>query len=145
MPSSRVPLHPVPGYPFEPYLDLSQLETRERLSQSAADGLFAILERWQLSAERAAELLGGMPQSSLSKLKSAAGIRPDEMTRISYMVGIYRALHSLLPSDLADCWMTRPNDNLLFAGGTPLEYVIRGGIPGLQRVRSLLDEACGGR
>ena len=44
--------------------DLSRLGTREPLSQSAIDGFFAIMDKWQISIERAGELLGGMPRST---------------------------------------------------------------------------------
>lgn len=143
---STYPTHAAPGYQFEVTPDLSRLETRERLSQSAVDGFFAILYKWQISMERASELLGGMPRSTVYKLKTAAGtLSQDELTRISYVVGIYKALHILLPDEPADQWMTRPNDNFLFGGKTPLEFVVKAGIPGLQQVRSLLDAARGGR
>jgi uncharacterized protein (DUF2384 family) len=139
-------IQPVPGYQFEATPDLSRLETRERLSQSAADGFFAIMDKWHVPVERAGDLLGGMPRSSVYKLKTAAGtLRQDELTRISYLVGIYKALHILLPDELADCWMIHPNDDPLFAGQSPLDYIIRMGIPGLHQVRSLLDAARGGR
>ena len=118
----------------------------ERLSQSAIDGFFAIIGKWQVPVEKAGELLGGMPRSSVYKLKTAAGmLRQDELTRISYLIGIYKALHILLPEKLANQWVTRPNENLLFDGQTPLDYMVRAGIPGLQQVRSLLDAARGGR
>ncbi len=134
-----------PGYRFDAAPDLSRLETRERLSQSAMDGFFAIIEKWQVPIERAAELLGGMPRSTMYKLKTAAGtLRQDELTRISYIVGIYKALHILLPDELADRWVMQPNDNLLFRGQAPLTHMVREGIPGLQQVRSLLDAARGG-
>jgi hypothetical protein len=140
------PLGTVPGYQFEATPDLSRLETRERLSQSAVDGFFAIMEKWQVPIEKAGDLLGGMPRSSVYKLKTAAGtLRQDELTRISYLVGIYKALHILLPDDLADLWISRENDNMLFGGQTPLEYMVKAGIPGLQQVRGLLDAARGGR
>jgi uncharacterized protein (DUF2384 family) len=143
---STFPAYAAPGYQFELIPDLSRLETRERLSQSAVDGFFAIMDKWQISMERAGELLGGMPRSTLYKLKTAAGtLSQDELTRISYIVGIYKALHVLLPDEPADQWMTRPNDNFLFGGQTPLDFVVRAGIPGLQQVRSLLDAAGGGR
>ncbi|HUH63556.1 MAG TPA: MbcA/ParS/Xre antitoxin family protein [Terracidiphilus sp.] len=133
------------GYRFETVPDLSRLETRERLSQSAVEGLFRIAEKWRVSPETVGELLGGVPRSSVYKLRSAAGtLRQDELTRISYVVGIYKALHILLPDDLADRWMTQPNDYFLFAGQTPLGFVLRMGIPGLQQVRSYLDAARGG-
>lgn len=143
---STFPTYAAPGYQFEVMPDLSRLETRERLSQSAADGFFAIIEKWRVSKERAGDLLGGMPRSTVYKLKTAAGtLSQDQLTRISYIVGIYKALHILLSDELADQWMTRPNDNLLFSGQTPLDFVVRAGIPGFQQVRSLLDAARGGK
>ena len=139
------PNYAAPGYQFDATPDLSRPETRERLSQSAIDGFFAIMDKWQIPIERAGELLGGMPRSTVYKLKSAAGtLRQDELTRISYLVGIYKVLHILLPDELADRWVTQPNDNLLFRGQTPIDYMVRAGIPGLQQVRSLIDaERCG--
>ena len=128
------------GYQFEAIPDLSNLETRKRLSQSAMDGFIAVSRKWGLGSEQQGELLGGVPRSSLYKLRTAAGtLQPDQLTRISYIVAIYKDLHVLLPDDLADGWMTRPNDNLLFGGRAPLDYVLRAGIPGLQQMRSLLD------
>jgi hypothetical protein len=40
--------------------------------------------------------------------------------------------------------MTLPNRNPIFAGATPLHYVLRGGIPAMQVVRRLLDARRGG-
>ena len=134
------------GYRFERVPDLSHLETRERLSQPAVDGLFRIAGRWRIPPETVGELLGGVPRSSVYKLKTAAGtLRQDALTRISYLVGIYKALHILLPAELADRWMTQPNDAFLFGGQAPLDYVLHHGIPGLERVRSYLDAARGGQ
>jgi len=139
------PTYAAPGYQFETVPDLSRLETRERLSQSAVDGFFAIMDKWEIPIERAGDLLGGIPRSTVYKLKTAAGtLRQDELTRISYVVGIYKALHILLPDDLADRWVTQPNDNQLFHGQPPMDYMVRAGIPGFQQVRSLLDAERGG-
>jgi len=140
------PNYAAPGYQFDTTPDLSRLENRERLSQSAIDGFFAIMDKWNVPIETAGELLGGMPRSSIYKLKAAAGtLRQDELTRISYIVGIYKALHILLPKGLANRWVTQPNDNFLFRGHAPLDYMVRAGIPGLQQVRSLVDAARGGQ
>jgi hypothetical protein len=62
-----------PGYKFEVTADLSRIETRERLSQPAMDGFFAIVEKWEIPMDVAAELLGGVPRSTLYKGKTAAG------------------------------------------------------------------------
>jgi uncharacterized protein (DUF2384 family) len=143
---ATLPKFAAAGYQFETVPDLSKLKTRERLSQSAADGLFRIADKWGLSPETIGQLLGGIPRSSVYKLKTAAGtLSQDKLTRISYIIGIYKALHILLPAQHADRWMTQPNDYFLFAGQTPLDFVLRMGIPGLQQVRGYLDAARGGR
>lgn len=135
-----------PGYSFDNRPDLSRTEIRERLSQSAMDGFFAIAQAWKLDAATQGALLGGLSRSAVHKLRTAAGLRShDELTRISLIVAVYKDLHILLDSDLADAWMTRPNRNPLFQGRTPLEYAIRFGIPGLENIRALLDAARGGQ
>jgi uncharacterized protein (DUF2384 family) len=142
---ATLPTYAAPGYKFDAAPDISRRSTRERLSQSAIDGFFAIMDKWQIPIERSGDLLGGMPRSTVYKLRTAAGtLRQDELTRISYLVGIYKALHILLPDDLADRWIAQPNDHLLFYGQTPIDYIVREGIPGLQQVRTLLDAARGG-
>jgi Protein of unknown function (DUF2384) len=142
---AKFPNHAAPGYQPDVISDFSRLETRERLSQSALDGFFAIMDKWQLPIEKAGELLGGMPRSTVYKLKSAGNtLRQDELTRISYIVGIYKALLTLLPGNLANLWVTQPNDHPLFRGQAPLDYMVRAGIPGLQQVRSLVDAESGG-
>jgi uncharacterized protein (DUF2384 family) len=142
---ATLPAYAAPGYQFDAAPDLSRRTARERLSQSAIDGFFAIMDKWEIPIERAGDLLGGMPRSTVYKLRTAAGtLRQDELTRISYLVGIYKALHILLPDDLADRWITQPNDHLLFHGQPPIDYLVREGIPGLQQVRSLLDAERGG-
>ena len=126
--------------------NLNRVKTRKRLNQAASDGFFAIMDRWQVKVERASELLGGMPRSTVYKLKSSAGtLRQDELTRIAYIVGIYKALHILLPDEQADRWITQPNDNVLFGGQAPINYIVRSGISGLQHVRNLLDFELGGQ
>jgi Protein of unknown function (DUF2384) len=132
------------GLQFESVPDLSKVEVRERLSQAAMDGFFRIAERWGLKGEEPNQLLG-LTRSTLHRLKTAAGTRSqDELTRISYLVAIYKDLHLLLPKDLADAWMTRENDNPLFGGARPLDYALRFGIPALEQIRSLLDAVRGG-
>jgi hypothetical protein len=37
-----------------------------------------------------------------------------------------------------------PNTNPLFNGATPLDVMLRGGIPAMERVRALLDARRGG-
>ena len=135
----------VPGYQFEKFPDLRSVKTRERLSQSAADGYIAITDKWGFSAEQKSELLG-ISRSKLYCLSTGSGVlTQDQLTRISYVVGIYKALHILLSTKQADKWMSGANDDRLLAGRSPIDYVLQFGIPGLLNVRRLLDAARGGQ
>jgi uncharacterized protein (DUF2384 family) len=142
---AAIAINTIPGYRFENAPDISRPEVRERLSRSALAGFFAIMDKWQIPADQAGELLGGVPRSTVYKMKEASTtLRQDELTRISYIVGIYKALHILLPDEPADRWIAQPNDNFLFGGRPPLEFMVQAGIPGFQQVRSMLDAARGG-
>ena len=68
----------------------------------------------------------------------------DTLLRISYLVGIFKALHILHSEALADEWVRLPNTNRIFGGQTPLAYLLRGGLPAMQTVRRLLDARRGG-
>lgn len=68
----------------------------------------------------------------------------DTLTRISYLVGIFKALNILYSKKLADVWTQRPNANPIFGGQTALAYMVKGGIPAMQIVRRLLDARRGG-
>jgi hypothetical protein len=104
-------------------------------------------ELWDLPDEDARVLLGGMSNGAFYELKrkTPAALDQDRMTRISVLTGIFKALNILYSKKLADRWIQLPNDNAMFEGGTPLAYMLRGGLPGMLRVRQLLDSRRGGR
>ena len=68
----------------------------------------------------------------------------DRITRISYLLGIYKALHILYGDKLADEWVHLPNTNIIFGGRTPLSRMVAGGLLAMQTVRQLLDARRGG-
>lgn len=141
MATATAPVFDVPGYKVVTAPDLSKPETRSRLSPAALKSFFAIVEEWSLSMNHAADLLG-KSRSGIYKLRSSQPVlSQDELTRISCLIGINRALHVVFPKKLAEQWMMRPNDHPLFRGETPLVYVLRTGIPGLELVRRMLDAA----
>jgi hypothetical protein len=114
-------LSDVPGYRPLATADLRDPATRSELSKGALIGFFAIVESWKLSMSQAAELLD-KSRSNIYKLKEypeSAFLSRDELTRISCIIGINRALHVIFPEKLAYEWMTRPNRNSLFRGETP--------------------------
>lgn len=128
---------------FEPttLTDLSLKSERERLSQSALKGFFKLSTVWRLRDEEARELLGGLSSSAFYEWKKTPNrvLEVDRITRISYLIGIYKALHILYGDQLADQWVNLANKNSIFMGKTPLEYMLTGGLIAMQTVRKLLD------
>src|SRR4051794_28046495 len=99
------------------------------------------MARWTVRDEDARALLGGVTNGPFYEMKRhpERTLDADRLTRISYLVGIFKALGVLYSEALADQWVQRPNSNPLFAGATPLDYMMRGGLPAMQNVRRLLD------
>jgi len=135
------------GFATDTAVDLSRRDVQERLSRSAVPAFFKIAEAWQLRDEAARQLLGGVSNGVFYQLKSGhkKTLDQDKLTRISLLLGIFRALNILYSRRLADGWMTLPNLNLMFQGETPLNYSVKHGVPGLVRLRQLLDARRGGR
>jgi len=137
-----------PASRFEPAAvpDLSSRQARERLSESALKGFFNLARAWSLRDEEACALLGGISSSAYYEWKKKPDrlLEVDRITRISYLLGIYKALHILYGDDLADRWIKLPNRNVIFSGRTPLDYMQDGGLIAMQTVRNLLDARRGG-
>lgn len=133
---------------FEPaaVVDLNARPVRERLSASALKGFFKLAQAWGLRDEDACVLLGGVSSSSYYEWKKKPDrvLEVDRLTRISYLLGIYKSLHILYGDKLADQWVHMPNRNVLFGGRTPLAYMMEGGLIAMQAVRQLLDARRGG-
>jgi hypothetical protein len=119
---------------------------RRKLSGPALRAFFNTARTWQLSVTEERGLLGWPPSSTFHKYKSGdAGVLSfDTLTRISLVLGIYKALHILYAeSAFADNWLRMPNTNQLFGGRAPLTFVLDSGIDGLFQLRRLLDSRRG--
>jgi hypothetical protein len=121
--------------------DLGDRATRERLSAAAIKGFFNIMGRWQVRDEDARALLGGVSNGPFYEMKRHPDrmLDADRLTRISCLVGIFKALNILHSEALGDEWVRLPNQHPIFAGQAPLAYMMRGGLPAMQTVRRLLD------
>jgi hypothetical protein len=140
------PRYPTSRYEPSPLIDLSARSERERLSRSAIKAFLNIMEKWGVRDEDARALLGGMSNGPFYEMKKNPNrtLDADTLTRLSYLVGIFKALNILYSEALADAWIQRPNANRIFGGQTPLAYMIKGGLPAMQVVRRLLDARRGG-
>lgn len=138
----------IAGYRFDIAANLSEPATRERLSPAGIKAFFRIAEKWGVKDQDARKLLGGISSGSFYALKKQPSRRTldqDTLTRVSLLIGIFKALNILYSERLADAWMTLPNSNPMFRGSTPLDYILRLGQPGMMEVRQMLDARRGGQ
>jgi hypothetical protein len=133
--------YPATRYRAEAPPDLGARTERERLSEPALKAFFNIMAVWKVRDEDARVLLGDVSNGPFYEMKRNPGrtLERDRLTRVSYLIGIFKALRILHSEPLASEWVHLPNSNPIFGGQTPLGHMMRGGLPALQAVRRLLD------
>jgi hypothetical protein len=127
--------------PTSPKLD------RRRLSAPGLKAFFRIAGLWGLSGEEQMTLLGLTSRSTFFNWRRdpAVSLSKDTLERISYVLGIYKALRILLPDDkAADAWVRQPNAATPFGGRSALERMLSGQVADLFVVRQYLDAQRGG-
>jgi hypothetical protein len=136
-----VPLQLSPSTLTAPAID------RKALSGPALRTFFRIAERWGLSVDAQKTLLGVAAPSTFYKWKRDPQVTLplDTLERISYILGIYKALQILLPDErAADAWVRRPNHAPPFGGKSALERMLSGHVSDLYVIRQYLDAQRGG-
>jgi hypothetical protein len=111
----------------------------------ALRSFFRLVELWGLTMEQARVLLGRPARATLYNWKAgrARALPHDVLRRISYLLGIYKALQILYGDPaMADAWLKRPNE--AFGGQSALERMLAGDLVDLAAVRAHLDAARGG-
>ena len=120
---------------------------RRKLSAPALKAFFRIAELWQLTLEDQMTLLGLTNRSTLFNWRRdpEVSLGKDTLERISYVLGIYKALQILLPeARAADAWVRQPNTAPVFAGKPALDRMLSGQVADLYVVRQYLDSQRGG-
>ena len=133
--------YPASRYRADTPVDLGARRERERLSEPALRAFFNIMARWKVRDEDARILLGDVSNGPFYEMKRnpARVLERDRLTRVSYLIGIFKALRILHTEALADEWVHLANSNPIFGGQSPLAFMMRGGLPAIQTVRRLLD------
>ncbi len=117
------------------------------MAKAGLRAFFAIAERWDLSTAEQMRLLGLPARSTFFKWKKdpPADLPRDTLERLSYILGIWKALQILLPDTAAaDRWVRMPNDAPPFGGRPALDRMLSGNVADLYVVRSYLDAERGG-
>jgi hypothetical protein len=123
----------------------SKRETAKEAAAAGGAGLRAfakVAELWHLSIPEQLALLGIGSRSTYFKWRKEPHpkLPRDTLERLSYLLGIYKALQLLLPANhAADEWVRRPNDAPLFGGRSALDRMLSGNVADLYIVRQYLD------
>ena len=121
--------------------------SNDELAGPALRTFFRIADAWKLRAEEARHILGDPPRSTycLWKRTGEGQLSRDTLERVSYILGIYKALQILFPQpEAADTWLRRPNSAPMFGGKPALDRMLSGNVADLYVVRQYLDAQRGG-
>ena len=114
---------------------------------AAFSAFVRIADLWQLGIDQQLVLLGQPARSTYYRWKKegAEQLPRDTLERLSYVLGIYKALQILFPDPArADDWLWRPNDAPIFGGRPAMERMLSGAVADLYVIREYLDAQLGG-
>lgn len=128
------------------HLQHARKHDETKVSQAAFQAFLNIAKKWDLNREQQKILLGGVPTSTYHAWKGNLEkshefkLPKDTLERISYILGIYKALNILLPShEAANHWVKRTNTAPLFNHQSALDKMLAGNVIDLADVRRYLD------
>ena len=118
-------------------------EKAPKISDAVAwKSLKNLIEKFDFKPKQAMTLMGDMPKATYyAGIGHHQGkLSRDQLDRISYLLGIYKALRILFDdSQQAVSWINRKNTLPPFNGMTPKEYMLDGSMVRLSEVRRFLD------
>ncbi|VVN70914.1 MbcA/ParS/Xre antitoxin family protein [Pseudomonas fluorescens] len=104
---------------------------------------FNLVELWGCTTEQQRALLGKVGNTTFYKYKRLPDVRlpHDTLERISYLMGIHKALSIIFSNNRERVykWVTSPNTAAPFNGRTALEYMLGGRVVDIADVRRYLD------
>jgi hypothetical protein len=112
----------------------------EKTAEVALSVFFNIMNAWHIRAKDQMILLGKPAESTFYNWKKGkvANLSIDTLERISYVMGIYKALGILFPtSEQADAWPHKSNK--AFNDESALEFMLKGSMIHLSDMRRYLD------
>ena len=134
-----------------PLMHASTAEAAARIGETPAKAaialraFFRMAAAWQLSTDEARALLGQPARATFFQWKNGrfARLSHDVVRRISWLLGIWKALQILFPEpERADAWIR--SGNALLGGQSALQRMLAGDVSDLAAVRAVLDAARGG-
>lgn len=111
-----------------------------KTAQVALKVFFNIMNEWNVKNQDQITLLGKPGSTTFYNWKKgqASSLSVDTMERISYIMGIYKALGILFPTrEQADAWIKKPNSH--FNNESALAYMLKGSMVHLNDMRRYVD------
>ena len=118
---------------------MTQENDKVRVGLSA---FFNIAKLWELNETEKLRLLGQTDPNVIEAWENGDGpdVSKDTLERISYILGIFKAINILLPiPERANAWMRKPNQAPIFRGQSAIERMTSGNVSDLYVVRQYLD------
>ncbi|WP_313206928.1 hypothetical protein [Stenotrophomonas sp.] len=112
----------------------------EELREPALRVFFRLAEEWSLSEQEQSILLASnVGELGRWRQGIANDVGADVLTRVSLLLGIYKALHTLFADrGQANAWLRRNHVAGEFLDTTALGHMLSNGLPGMQRVHGKL-------
>lgn len=104
---------------------------------------FNLMSKWECSPAEQRTLLGSIGPTTYHKYKKLPEVRlpHDTLERISYLMGIHKALRIVFSNSRPQIygWVRKPNSAAPFNGRSALDYMLAGRVIDLADVRRYLD------
>jgi hypothetical protein len=122
---------------------LQQLDSPDA-GRVALKFFFNLMNLWGCSVEQQRTLLGKVGNTTFYKYKQLPDnvkLPRDTLERISYLMGIHKALSIIFSNsrDRAHQWVSSPNTAAPFNGQSALSYMLTGRVMDIADVRRYLD------
>src|SRR5688500_7446889 len=135
-----------PAIPPPSLQTFAEEDDRRRLTAAAVKAVLRLVEAWGSGNAEGAALLG-VSESTWDRMKAGKWdgvLSQDQLTRASSLIGVFKGLHLLFADGMADRWPRLPNRGPIFDRMTPVEAMIKGGIPRMLETRQYIDALRGG-
>ena len=116
--------------------------TKVDKGQIALQAFFKIAKIWRLTDEEQLCILGQPDNETFDAWRREEGsvVARDTLERVSYVLGIFQAINTLLPDkQIAADWVRSPNGAPIFGGASALDRMLAGNVSDLFVVRQYLD------
>jgi hypothetical protein len=124
----------------------NEVQSKRAMNRVAIEAFFNIMQNWKIEGVANKRKLLGMPSESLffKWQRSEVGSVPhDTLIRISYLMGIHKALKMLFSgnNERSYAWIKKPNN--AFGGRSAYDRMLAGEVTDLAFIRQYLDSMRG--